>query len=181
MDNSTKGLMAVTVLLAGAVYLRRGVAGLQEGFTIGITTLLEVIPLLIAAFAVAGLVQVLVDEDQVTEWFGEESGWKGMGIGALAGSITPGGPYVYYPLLASGVKTGMDIAPLMAFVGAKSVWSLTRLPMEFALLGPKITVLRFVGTLAAPLVMGILALMFFPGLADGIRESLFAEEERGEG
>lgn len=180
MDNSTKGLAVVTLGLAVVVYLRSGVGGLWEGFQLGMGTLLEVIPLLIAAFAVAGLIQVLIDEEQVTAWFGEEGGWKGIGIGALAGSIMPGGPYVYYPVLASCIKTGVDIPTLIAFVGAKSVWSLTRLPMEFALLGPKITILRFVGTFIAPPVMGFLALMFFPGLANSLRENLFAREREGD-
>jgi uncharacterized protein len=53
---------------------------------------------LMGAFLIAGYVRVLVPEDVVREWLGEESGLKGVLVGYLAGTLTFGAPSSVFPL-----------------------------------------------------------------------------------
>src|SRR5262247_3465207 len=82
---------AVALVLAVAAYLKGGerhIAGVIEA----IKTILLVLPTLIGAFLIAGCVRVLVPEDVVREWLGEESGLKGILVGYFAGTLTFGAP-----------------------------------------------------------------------------------------
>lgn len=134
--------------------------------------MLRVSVLLLAAFAIAGLVQVVLSEESIARWMGDESGWRGLLLGSVAGGLIPGGPYAYYPVAAALLSSGASIGTLIAFVTAKNLWSVTRLPLEFALLGPYLTVVRFAVTVAFPLLMGLVAQVLFAGQAARIREAM---------
>ena len=81
-------------LLATAEGRGQNISGLKAGFRM----LVEILPLLVFAFIIAGMVQVLLPRDLLSKWVGEQSGLKGIMIGVLAGAITPGGPYVSLPM-----------------------------------------------------------------------------------
>ena len=62
--------------------------------------LIQILPLLIFAFIVAGMVQQLVPYEMISRWIGTESGFRGLLIGTAVGGLTPGGPYVSLPIAA---------------------------------------------------------------------------------
>jgi uncharacterized membrane protein YraQ (UPF0718 family) len=115
---------------------------------------------------------VLLTREVITAWLGAESGWRGILVGSLAGALMPGGPYVYYPIAAVLFQSGAGIGVLVAFVTAKNLWSVTRLPLELALLGPELTAIRFAATLVFPPVLGALAEALAGGYSDRIREGV---------
>lgn len=51
--------------------------------------LLQVAPLLIFAFIVSGMVQVLVPTEMMSKWVGAESGFRGITIGTVPVSAMP--------------------------------------------------------------------------------------------
>lgn len=121
----------------------------------------EVLPLLVAAFIIAGMIQVLVPRELISRWLGKEAGLKGIMIGCIAGAITPGGPYVSFPIVAAIYKAGASIGTVVGYVTAWSLWALARAPMEVALIGPRLTLIRFASTLIFPPIAGIIAQMIF--------------------
>jgi uncharacterized membrane protein YraQ (UPF0718 family) len=163
-------LSAVALALACAAWRRGGFVLAMEGLRTGGEILLDVTPLLIAAFLIAGLTQVLVSRQIVEHWLGASAGWRGILLACLAGALIPGGPYVYYPIAGSLLGSGAGVGVLVAFVTAKNLWSVTRLPYEFALLGPYLTLIRFGLTLIVPPVLGLAAEMLFGGYIQRIRE-----------
>jgi uncharacterized membrane protein YraQ (UPF0718 family) len=94
-----------------------------RGLISGARTLLGVTPLLIAAFAVAGLAQVLVSRQVIERWLGTGSGWRGILLACLGGALVPGGPYVYYPIAGAFLQAGAGLGVLIAFVMAKNLWT----------------------------------------------------------
>ena len=128
-------LLAVLIILIGYTGIQIGWQAVPQGFLSGGKILLQVVPLLIAAFLVAGMTQVLVTKEFVTKWLGSQTGWKGIGLACLAGAIIPGGPYVYYPVTAVMLHNGAGLGVLVAFIAAKNLWSVSRLPYEIALIG----------------------------------------------
>ncbi len=173
-DRTTLALMGVALALAGVAWWLGGARLALNGLLEGGKALLGVVPLLVAAFLVAGLIQALVTREMVTRWLGAGSGWWGILLACLGGALMPGGPYVYYPIAAALLQAGASLGVLVAFVTAKNLWSMTRLPMEFALLGSHLTLIRFLMTLVLPPLLGFLAEVLFGQRIERIREAMRA-------
>lgn len=135
------------------------IAGLKSALKM--TT--EILPLLVFAFIMAGMIQVLLPQELLSKWIGEESGIRGILLGTLAGGITPGGPYVSLPLAAGFLRAGAGIGTMVAFITAWSLWAVTRMPMEIGIMGWKFTFVRLACTFFFPPIAGFLAQMFFSG------------------
>jgi uncharacterized membrane protein YraQ (UPF0718 family) len=170
-DRTTLFLAAVAVILGGVAWVTGGSSAAWRGPVLGGRTLLQVTPLLLAAFLIAGLTQALASQEVIERWLSARAGIKGILLACLGGALIPGGPYVYYPIAGALLNSGAGLGVLVAFVAAKNLWSLSRLPYEFALLGPRLTMTRFALTLIVPPVLGVLAESLFGGLIERIRES----------
>ena len=118
---------------------------------------IEILPLLIFAFIVAGMIQVLLPQELLNKWVGVESGWRGLFIGTIAGGLSPGGPYVSLPVVAGLLKSGASAGTMVAFLTGWSLWAVTRLPMEFGILGWKFTIIRLASTFIFPPIAGLIA------------------------
>ena len=155
MDAATLIMIILAVGLSLTAYLRGGqhLAGWLQGGRLLWTNLV----LLLAAFIVAGLVQVLVPRDLVRQWLGTGAGVKGVLLGCVAGALAPGPPYAVFPIVGSFYQAGAGVGSVVGFVSAWGLWSVTRLPTEAALIDPKVTLVRFVSTLALPPLAGLLA------------------------
>jgi uncharacterized membrane protein YraQ (UPF0718 family) len=171
MKDYTPIILAVIAIgLALLLGVTQGLGAIIDGLVVGGNILWSVVPLLVAAFVVAGLTQVLVTEEFVRSWLGEATGWKGIGLACLAGALIPGGPYVYYPIAAVLLHNGAGLGALVSFVVAKNLWSVSRLPLEVALLGPSLTVIRFLVTLVIPPLIGTAAQAVFGRFQQTIRQ-----------
>ena len=171
-DRTTQLLLLIAAALVVVAWHQGGRSLALAGLFDGARLLWSVLPLLVAAFAIAGLIQVLVTKEMVTRWLGREAGWRGIALACLGGALMPGGPYVYYPIAAVLLQSGASLGVLVAFVTAKNLWSLSRLPLEFALLGPTLTVSRFLVTLFVPPLMGVLAEWVFGAFVEQIRQGV---------
>ncbi|MBS3989998.1 MAG: permease [Dethiobacter sp.] len=158
--------MSVVVLFMAALAVSRGgIVLLGQGALSGLQMFVGVLPLLLAAFALGGLVQVLIDQQKVYRLLGKGSGLKGILLAAAIGGIIPGGPYVYYPIAASLASAGAEAPAIMAFVVGKSLWDVSRMPMEVAIMGGDIALARYLATFAFPVLIGLLTKWLYPGLA----------------
>lgn len=155
-------MIAIALALLGyAVHL--GVHA--EGLHSGLRTLLSILPLLLAAFAIAGFIEVLVPKEKVAALLGDQAGFRGILFGCAAGAITPGGPFVSFPLVATIYRSGAGIGTVVGFITAWSLWSITRLPMEIGIVGPRVTLIRVLSTLIFPPLAGLIARALFSGFA----------------
>ena len=147
------------VLLTIGYYRGEGqhIAGLKVGFTI----LLKILPLLMLAFIVAGMVQVLIPGEVIGRWVGAESGWRGILIGTAAGSLTPGGPFISLPMVAGFFRAGAGYGTMVAYITAWSLLSVARLPLEVGILGWRFTVVRIACTWFMAPLAGFIAHAFF--------------------
>jgi uncharacterized membrane protein YraQ (UPF0718 family) len=173
-DWTTAGLAAAALGLAGLAWSQGGPGLALEGLIRGAETLRSVSLLLVAAFVVAGMTQVLISRESIERWLGTRSGWRGILLACLGGALIPGGPYVYYPIAGALLASGAGLGPLIAFVTAKNLWSVTRLPLEFALLGPQLTIMRFALTLVVPPLLGMLTHWLFGWALSRVRRGVTA-------
>lgn len=154
------GLLALVLLLIG---FNRGQGEHVTGLKTSVNLLVEIFPLLVFAFTVAGMVQVLLPGELISKWVGAESGLRGIIIGTIAGGLAPGGPYVSLPLAAALLHSGASMGTAVAFVTGWSLWAVARLPMEVGIMGWKFTAVRLVCTFLFPPIAGIIAHLFFSG------------------
>lgn len=121
----------------------------------------QVLPLLIFAFIIAGMIQVLLPQNLLDRWVGAESGLRGILIGTVAGGLTPGGPYVALPVIAGFLKSGAGVGTMVAYLTSWSLWAVARLPMEFGILGWRFTLVRLASTFFFPPIAGLIAQKLF--------------------
>ncbi|MFP4588050.1 MAG: permease [Desulfohalobiaceae bacterium] len=157
------------LLLCVLAWNRGGLEQLLQGAYLGLLMLLKLLPLLLLAFASAGLISAVSSEKEVSRWLGSESGLKGILLGGLAGALVPGGPFIFFPLAATLLVSGAGLGTVISFVTAKNLWTLTRLPLEIALLGPELTGLRYALTFAFPVLAGLAAHYFLQGQTEKLK------------
>lgn len=172
MNKTLVGMVAVALILMVIAFSQGGFALVGEGFIAGGETLLEAFPLIIIAFIIAGSVSSLISKDMVTRWLGEGAGWKGPFLGTLMGALVPGGPFFFYPLMATLIISGANIGTMISFVAAKTLWYIGRIPIEIAFVGVRITAVRFLLTFAIPILAGAAVNYLLPGYAEKIREEV---------
>lgn len=148
-------IMAVASVIAFYVAYQKGehIKGLIEAKNL----FLQVIPLLVFAFILAGMLRVLLPTDLIAKWIGEESGLKGIFIGAIAGGFLPGGPFVAMPLVAGLAKLGASIPVLVAVITGWSLFAVSRLPIELGILGPKFMLIRLASVFVFAPLAGLMA------------------------
>jgi len=147
------GAIAVLLLVIGYT---AGKGQHLGGLRIALRTTLQVLPILVCAFIVSGMVQALVSREALSRWIGAGSGMRGILIGALAGALTPGGPYVGLPVAAGLLASGASVGTVVAYVVGRSVWAVSVLPMEVGMLGWKLTLIRVASTLVVPPLAGVI-------------------------
>jgi uncharacterized membrane protein YraQ (UPF0718 family) len=152
------GVLALALLCAGYF---RGHGEHVEGLKVGARMVLPILPMLVFAFVLAGLVQVMIPKEAVARWVGAESGFRGIFLGAFAGSLMPGGPYVNLPIAVGLFKTGASLGCVIAFLTGWSLWAVNRLPLEVGILGWRLTLIRLASILVFPPIAGFLAEFLF--------------------
>jgi len=154
------GVFAIILLILG-YYKGQGqhISGLKSALDMTV----EILPLLILALIVAGMIRVLLPHELVSKWVGVESGMRGIIIGTVAGGLTPGGPFVSLPIVAGLLRTGASVGTMVAFLTGWSLLAVTRLPMEVGILGWKFTIIRFASTFLFPPIAGLIAQTLFAG------------------
>ena len=152
------GMLAIVLLVIG-YYKGQGqhVSGIRSA--LNMTT--EILPLLVCAFIVAGMVQVLLPRELIAKWVGVESGMRGILIGTVAGALSPGGPYVSLPIVAGLLRAGAGVGTMVAFLTGWSLWAVGRLPMEVGILGWKFALIRIASTFFFPPIAGLIAHLLF--------------------
>lgn len=165
-------LLVVILILAGIAFSKGGWKFVTDGLLQGVTILGKESLLLIAAFLTAGLLQALIKKEFITRWLGREAGLKGILLACLGGGLIPGGPYAYYPIAGALLSSGAGLGVLVAFVTAKNLWSISRLPLEFGILGATVALRRYLLTFLIPPLLGILVEWLFGSMIEKIREGV---------
>ena len=164
MDTTTWILAAVAIVLLALAFWRGRELPL-EGLKAGGRTLWRNLPVLLLGFAIAGLAQVLIPKEWITRWLGGQSGFKGVLIGCVLGGLVPGAPYATFPLIASLYQAGASLGAVVGFSTAWALWSISRLPVEIALIDGKPALIRYALTFVVPPIAGLLANAIAPLLS----------------
>ena len=154
-------IMAVLAIIFVFLGYQKGGGEHILGLKAAGTMLIQLAPLLLFAFIVAGMIPLLISQQTIARWIGAESGFRGILIGTIAGGMMPGGPFVSLPLAAGLLKTGAGVGTMVAFVTGWSLLAIARLPLEIGILGWKFTLIRLACTFFLAPIAGLIANKLF--------------------
>jgi uncharacterized membrane protein YraQ (UPF0718 family) len=157
-------MIILTVLAAAAAvaaYLKDpGLPAL--GARTGLALIWFILPRLIPAMILTGMLQVLIPQALVGRYFGQAAGLRGVLMGTAAGLVTPGGPMVSVPLLVALANSGAGMASLVAYMTSWSLFGVHRiLAWEAPLMGWRFVAVRVIPSLAFPVIAGWLVALFY--------------------
>ena len=132
-----------------------------RGLKFGGMGLLKALPIIVAGFGLAGLLQVIEVRELVSSWLGSQSGLKGIMLGTLMGILTPGPVYFALPLAGGLLKGGASAGVVVAYMAAWDSCSIRRLAIDMALVDWKVVSVKFGLSLLFAMGAGVVSGLIF--------------------
>jgi uncharacterized membrane protein YraQ (UPF0718 family) len=163
--------LALLVGVSALAYAQQGVDGLVMGVDNAWHLVLRAVPFLSMGILLAGMLTVLFPPAMVGRWMGDDSGMVGLAVGMVVGMLSPGGPYVVYPVAASLLASGAGVAPLSGFLAARNLITANRtFVWEIPFLGVPLTLARIIASLWFPIVAAVLVPLVFRMMPERSRD-----------
>lgn len=102
----------------------------------------NILPQLLAMILVVGALLSFLNPEVISGIIGGKSGWAGVVLAALVGSITMIPPFVAFPTAAMLLQAGAGYMQIGAFVSALTMVGVVTMPVEMQYFGRKLTFLR---------------------------------------
>jgi len=120
----------------------------------------NILPQFLGIILLIGIILSLLTPQQISQVIGEDSGWIGVIIAAVIGSVTLIPGFLAFPLAAALLENGAGYMQIGAFVSTLMMVGIVTMPVEFLYFGKKATFLRngmgFVFSMMVAVVMGVL-------------------------
>ena len=149
-------LASLAVALAVYLFWTGGVARLEESGRESLSLVSQVWPNFVLGMVLAGLITVAIPNELLGRYLGEDSGLRGVLLATLVGAVTPGGPYLQFPILAGLHRSGVAAGPLAAYLTSWSVIAVHRTVIwEMPFLGVPFSFSRLILSLFMPVLVGM--------------------------
>ena len=124
----------------------------------GLGVLKMVLPIILVVFFLMGLVNITVDKEKISRHFGKESGWRGWFYAVVAGILSHGPAYVWYPFLQNLREHGAKDSLVFAFLYARAI-KLPWIPLMISYFGWAFTLFFSLYIIVASVVQGLIVEM----------------------
>lgn len=119
-------------------------------------SLFKILPMILIIVIIVGLLLGFVPPDQISRYFGEQSGILGiLTIGGI-GAIIHIPSLVAFPLAASLLESGASVMAAAAFITTLTMIGTVFLPAEIRVLGKELALLRNVLSFIIAIIISIL-------------------------
>ncbi len=119
----------------------------------------SILPQLLSIFILIGVLLALLSPQTISQLIGRQSGWFGMTIASLIGSITLIPGFVAFPLASALLKSGAGFMQIAVFISTLMMVGIVTAPVEIKYFGKKATILRngmaFIFSYLVALVIGV--------------------------
>lgn len=148
-------LTLIALVLSLLADRRKTWAGIKKGLRMFINLL----PALLNILILVSIFLYLLPKETLIKWLGHDSGWLGMAIAALLGSISLIPGFIAYPLGGILLKNGVSYRVIAVFITTLMMVGVLTLPLEAKYFGLKVSILRnalsFIGALLIGIVIGV--------------------------
>ena len=121
---------------------------------------LQMLSVLPPIMIMLGLMDVWVSRESLMKYMGNNSGFLGVFLAMLIGSIAAGPMYAAFPFTAVLIKKGAKFSNIIIFMNAWCVTKISTLLFEISSLGYKFTFVRLLIDIPGVIIMGILVEKF---------------------
>ncbi len=115
----------------------------------------NILPQLLSILIIIGIMLAVLSPETISKLIGQQSGWLGMIIAALIGSITLIPGFVAFPLASALLKSGAGFMQIAVFISTLMMVGIVTLPVEIKYFGGKATIIRNVLALIFSFIVAI--------------------------
>lgn len=102
----------------------------------------NILPQFLSILIIIGIMLALLSPLTISKLIGQQSGWFGMIIASIIGSITLIPGFVAFPLASALLKNGAGFMQIAVFISTLMMVGIVTIPVEVKYFGNKATILR---------------------------------------
>ena len=102
----------------------------------------NILPQFLSILIVIGIMLAVLSPNTISGLIGQQSGWIGIVIASVIGSITLIPGFVAFPLAAALLESGAGFMQIAVFISTLMMVGIVTIPVETKYFGKKVTLLR---------------------------------------
>ena len=102
----------------------------------------NILPEFLVVILLVGVLLAILNPEVISKIIGSDSGWFGVALAAVVGSITLIPGFVAFPMAAMLLKGGAGYMQIGAFISTLMMVGVVTMPVEMKYFGKKLTILR---------------------------------------
>lgn len=143
-------LWTIVAALALTVFLRRR-PEFAETLRFGTRDFLGLLPRICIGMIGSGFIAEILPSRLIPTWLGADSGFTGLIIATICGTLTPGGPVVGFAIATAALKSGAGAPQVIAYSVAWALFAIQRVIIfEIPMMPPRVVWLRVAVSLPLP-------------------------------
>jgi uncharacterized membrane protein YraQ (UPF0718 family) len=119
----------------------------------------NILPQFLSILIIIGVLLAVLTPETISKLIGQQSGWIGMLIAGIVGSITLIPGFVAFPLAAALLKSGAGFMQIAVFISTLMMVGIVTIPLEIKYFGRKTAILRnslaFIFSFVVAIVIGV--------------------------
>ena len=127
-----------------------------KGIKKGLSMFIGILPALLNILILVSVFIYLVPNELLAKLLGKGSGFIGMSIAALLGSVSLIPGFISFPLAAILLKSGVGYSVIAVFITTLMMVGVLTLPLEAKYFGMRVAILRNVLSFIGAIIIGLL-------------------------
>ena len=119
----------------------------------------NILPQFLSILIIIGIMLALLTPETISKLIGQQSGWLGMLIAGIVGSVTLIPGFVAFPLAAALLNSGAGFMQIAVFISTLMMVGIVTITLEIKYFGKKAAVIRnsmaFVFSFVVAIVIGV--------------------------
>jgi uncharacterized membrane protein YraQ (UPF0718 family) len=119
----------------------------------------NILPQFLTILVIIGIILAILTPEQISSLIGNESGWLGVVVASLIGSITLVPGFIAFPLASALLKNGAGYMQIAAFISTLMMVGIVTIPLEMKYFGKKSALIRnieaFIFSFIVAYIMGV--------------------------
>lgn len=149
-------ILSIVAIILTIINLKK--TGKQyEGLKQGLKQFLKTAPIILGAFILAGIIEVLIPREFVQNWLSKEAGIRGVVLGTFGGMLLAMGPYAFFPIVSSIIVSGAGLGTIISIITGWVLLNLSRFPYEAGFFGIEFTLKKLIFSIPFSLLAGFIA------------------------
>ncbi|MCK5148123.1 permease [bacterium] len=146
----------VLLFLIGSFFKDK--AKTKKALKVALKSFIKMLPMVLMIIIFIGLLLGLLEPEKISQFIGEQAGWGGFFLIAVAGTIMHIPSLLSFPLAASLLEGGAAVTSVAVFITTLTMIGVVMLPLEIQVMGKKFALLRngfsFIVAVLIALILG---------------------------